>query len=482
VAAAESDVPGPPLRLARAVLVAGVVIHAVFVASYFTHWLDPLFVEARDSYGQAGDYFGIYQAGDNLLHGISIYDSRDYGDQAVRRVPYFYFYRYLPPTAYLAAIDALLLKPWTSYGLWVFCNELLLLLLLGSLLREPAGSRSTRLILAGLSLGFTPFYLEQWMGQFSFLMGVLLWLTFRAEMRGQAGSPSNPRGRRRLADTGRSTGSGDRHRVGDAEPPSESNSRRRFGDAGFWGWTGAITLKSFPALFAFPYLRQGRYRRVAGAAIVVLLVSAPYYAFHPHDLLHFAALNLRPLPPEMEKSRYGMTAVAQLLGYHLLGARADHLLDLGIRQIRLAALPVYGWIALVGTVTLAVTWRTARRAPGALLLCLWTLAFFLFFKDIWEYHHVMLLPVIYVLALTGPPRWPLLLGLVLALPTPYVLYASGWGASRVETWPLALALLHYGSMTLPTLLLYLWTLRKCLRAGRTPEGNLAVLRTPARPL
>ena len=77
------------LREGRWALLAGVVLHILFVGSLKTQDLNPLFIEAKHAYGQAGDYFGIYQAGDNLVHGWSIYDAEDYRNEADRRVPYF---------------------------------------------------------------------------------------------------------------------------------------------------------------------------------------------------------------------------------------------------------------------------------------------------------------------------------------------------------------------------------------------------------
>ncbi|MCA9729712.1 MAG: DUF2029 domain-containing protein, partial [Candidatus Eisenbacteria bacterium] len=170
------------VRFARGVFVLGVLVHLFFLTSLRTHVLDPLFPEASQGYGHASDYFGIYQAGQNLLDGLSIYDSGDYRHEAQPRVPYYYFYRYLPPTAYGAALGAALWSPWTAYWIWTGLNEILLALLLVLLLRTPRGSRARREIMAGLALAFTPFYLEQFMGQFSFLMAVFLWFPLRAEL------------------------------------------------------------------------------------------------------------------------------------------------------------------------------------------------------------------------------------------------------------------------------------------------------------
>ncbi|MFH1143690.1 MAG: hypothetical protein V1774_04015, partial [Candidatus Eisenbacteria bacterium] len=82
----------------KVVFGAALLLHAVLVVSLPTGLLNPLFVEASQGHGQASDFFGIYQAGSNLNHGYSIYDSQDYLHEAPPVVPFYYFYRYLPPT------------------------------------------------------------------------------------------------------------------------------------------------------------------------------------------------------------------------------------------------------------------------------------------------------------------------------------------------------------------------------------------------
>ncbi|MFB3910261.1 MAG: glycosyltransferase family 87 protein, partial [Candidatus Eisenbacteria bacterium] len=246
-------------------LAAGILLHLLFVASLFGQFLNPLFLEAEHCPGQAADYFGIWQAGDNLLHGVSIYDSQDWKNEAVRRVPYFYFYRYLPPTAYVAAVGAWLLDPWTSYVLWAALIEALLVAIVVWILRMRAFPLAERRWQAAVWLGFTPFYLEQWMGQFSFLMAALLWIVLRPTL------PDRPRQARE--DTPRG--------------------------AAFVSWAASIAIKSYPALFALPYLRRGRWRPVALCAAAVVLVSAPYYLARPDDVGQFLRLNFHGLPPRI---------------------------------------------------------------------------------------------------------------------------------------------------------------------------------------
>jgi hypothetical protein len=88
----------------------------------------------------------------------------------------------------------------------------------------------------------------------------------------------------------------------------------------------------------------------------------------------------------------------------------------------------------------------------------------LIFKDIWEYHYVMLLPVITAIALEYRSRFILWMGLLLAAPTPYALFAGS-----DHTIPVALNLIHHASKALPTLALFIWIVRRCL-GGQDGQG------------
>ena len=466
---------GESSRRGRWALALGLLIHAVFLVSLRTHWLDPLFTEASQGFGQASDYFGIYQAGQNLLDGRSIYDSADYRNEAVPRVPYFYFYRYLPPTAYFAALDAWLLSPWPAYWVWVAFNELLLVWLIVLLLRTPAGTAKRRDVMAGLALAFTPFYIEQFMGQFSFLMALFLWFPLRAEL--LASVRSERTGHDAMVDRGGAGGQAEilpsEKAVGIARSHGITRVVRRFE---FWAWSAAIALKTFPALFAVVYWKERRFARVVAAAGAVAIASLPYYLQRPEDLLHFMRLNLRPLPPEIELGRFGMTSLVQSLSAHWLGAHASRTIDLGIKQLYLSSIPVYLWIGSLLLVAAWVTWRARGRTLE--LLALWVAAFFCIYKDVWEYHHVMLLPVLFTLGLGTRSVAPLIFLALLALPTPYHAIVQRFGTVPVPEWPTWAIVAHFGAKALVVLGLFGWTLARCLRddgsgaraAGTSPVG------------
>jgi hypothetical protein len=431
-------------RTGRALLLCGALLHLLFLASLLTHWLDPLFVEAGGRYGQASDFFGIYQAGDNLTRGVSIYSWEGRPEGSDRHVPYFYFYRYLPPTAYVAAAATLVLRPWPAYWIWVGLTEGLLFLLLYSLTRLRASPRGLRELLAGLALGFFPFYLEQWMGQFSFLMAAFLWGVWLPELE-RAGPPEGPQGE----------GAG-------------WKSLLRRGE--FWCWSGAIALKNYPALFALPYLRQGRWKRVLAAAGLVLLACLPYELAHPQDLRAFLVMNFRPLPPAVLGGSYGLVSLVRELGWRLPKAIAGTRLVLGHADVYVGNLGVLLSTGILVALSLWATWRNGGRGPAAEPMVLWVLTFFLIYKDIWEYHYVMLLPAVWLLALRGPRKWPLVLGALLALPTPYIFYRGQLAGLPVARWPVGIVVLHYGAKAFPTLGLYAVAWRRIVRRAAGGVG------------
>jgi len=419
------------LKEGRWALAAGVVVHLLMLLSLRGQFLNPLFVEARDSHGQAADYFGIYAAGDHLVHGRSIYQTNAGGNGATEDVPYSYFYRYLPPTAYVAALSSLFLSPWTGYLVWVIATELLLLLAVRGILRFPGARGADRRLQAGIWLGFLPFYLEQWMGQFSLLMAFFLWTILRG------------------AETGRSAG------MREAPP----------GKGGLIAWAASIALKSYTALFALSYLRRGWIRPVLYAAGLVILSCAPYYLARPEDLGTFLELNLGLFPGEIYPGTLGLSAFVRQAGWCLPDELASRRLALAGLDVSVGNLPVVAANLLILGLSVWIVLRHGRRCSMTLQISLWVLAFFLIFKDVWEYHYVMLLPVLSVLALRY--RSPLIpwLALALALPTPYLLVADRQGGlTQIGS------LIQHASKALPTLALFIWVVATARREANRGTG------------
>jgi hypothetical protein len=468
-------------RGATAAFAVAVVLHLCFLASLPTGFLNPLFVEANEGLRQASDFFGIYQAGANLAHGFSLYDSDDYRHEAPRVVPYFYFYRYLPPTGFLAALGAMALPPWPAYWSWVVLCELLLLAIVRSVLRQRRWPLSRRMLAAALWLGAFPFYLEQLMGQFSIVMAAFLWMLWRCEAGGGALAPETSA--MRMGAGARSESSAGIVAPVDYQPASALTRLREVIRA--WrnyrwsldrvdrppfllAWIGSLSLKSFSALLAFPYLRDRKLKRVLAGIGATLVLSLPYYLARPSDLREFVRLNFTPFTPSMHKGSFSLHNLLRDLLFRIdlpalhrpYAAGPLHLTALGAAVLLPAAVVIA--LALVATIRL---YKHPNRA--ALDLGLWTTAFFLVFKSIWEYHFVMLLPAITALWLTTGSRAVLAVGIILALPSVYALapvLAGIPATAPIESWPAWFSALHLSVKAVPTLALFGWCIWEVWKA------------------
>lgn len=412
---------------------AAALVHLVFVHSLVFGFLNPLFFEASRSHGQAGDFFGIYQAGVNVREGRSMYARPETGEPFALSVPYYYFYRYPPPTALAFVPVSAALPPWPAYWLWVGLNEALLLAIALRVLRLRAATLLRRALAASLWLAFTPFYLEQFMGQFSFSMALLIAVMLFALLPEERGG-------------------------------GEARERRDPLPRGFIAaWVASLALKSYTALFAAPLVLRRAWKTVAAGAAAAILLVAPYYAIRPHDLIYFLRVNLEPFQPGAMSGTFGFHAFVKEISLAALGQAGLRRIALGPADVALANVPVVLAMGAVLAVALLASWRS--RAPLAELLCLWVLAFFLSYKEIWEYHYVMLLPVLTVLSLRTRSAWPIAVWIVLALPTPYALYAGGYHEES-RRWDLLPGIVHFASKSVPTFALYVWLVARLLRAER----------------
>jgi hypothetical protein len=433
-------------RSPQIVLAIGLALHALFLASLPTGFLNGLFVEASQGHGQASDLFGIYQAGANLIHGYSIYDSADYRHEAPQAVPYFYFYRYLPPTAYVAGLAAALLAPWTAYWLWVIVNELMMAALVWAVLRDRRWPIARRQVAAGLWLGCFPFYIEQFMGQFSFTMAALLYLLWRWDASNDATT--------------------DDATTADAAATTSTPAVARLGPrAREWlvtaVWAASVTLKTYTVMLAAPYLRDRLWRRIAAGAALGIAVCAPYFMLRPADVREFLRLNLSPFMA-IYKGAFGLQTALRDFVSHLPAAITGWSFPLAGRTLTFERLALPG---ISAAIVLLGLWATLRwsRAPHrrTLDLALWTTAFFLIFKSVWEYHYVMMLPVVTALYCTYASRAVLVLAIWLCLPTLYAAAPALAGVSAgadLAQWPGWFRVLHFHAKALPTVLVFLWLL------------------------
>jgi hypothetical protein len=405
-------------RGARILLVAAVAIHVVFLASLIDpgHFLNPLFVEGMHNLGegQGSDFYAFYQAGRYVLDAENIYAHPM--DDPDRVVPYAYFYRYLPFVAYTIGVAANALPPRVAYWVWVVLTEAVLLLCI----------RATRHItrdddlfagLAAMWLMYSPFYIEQYMGQLNMAMAALAFAFALAHMRG-----------RRLAS-----------------------------DVSWWA---SVILKHLTVLYTPILLRLRRYRSVAIAVLLLAVTTVPYFLLRPHGTGQFAHDNfdlfLTPYPGNM-----GAIAFFMVLKMHFFPTASAHFASIGPIGLSVTRL---GVAAIMGVPTLVSLWATFGRRPFDFLesFSLWTMTYFFVFREVWEYHYVLLLPVFVLLYARTRARVLWVIYALAAMPTLFVFYDVPNEQPEV-VWNAFEHILNHAVKLVPLVWLFIWVARGYLR-------------------
>lgn len=349
-----------------ALLVGAVLLHLSFLVSWRSGLWNRFTFDSVSTGGWRGwDFFALYQAGRNVLDGVSAYESDNERIQVV--VPRYTPFRYLPVSAYTVGVALNALSPLWALRLWVAVEEALLLGC-AALSWRRARDATEAVVTAAMWLAYTPYYLEIYLGQFSVVQAALVYLALIAWDEGRRGAW--------------------------ADAP----------------WIASVLWKQNTALLAPLFVRLGRWRALLGAGAAVAITSAPYFALYPEALGAFLG-NLRSGPPG---PMLGNLGVRQWL-YSAASALAPGL-SAGAHEALQAA-----WVALVA---LAALWLTlGRRRPADPLLVggLWMTTYFLVYHHVWEHHYVMALPVL--VALYRRTRSGLVVGVwaFLAIWTPYIL-------------------------------------------------------------
>lgn len=368
-------------RTLTGILAVGLVFHCLMLISLRAGFLNPLFNDAMHRSGQAADFFAVYQAGTNLQDGTSIYSTAP----VHQSVPYFYPYRYHPFVAYTVGFASQLFPPFGAYGLWVIVQEILLVLNI-MVSRSLFSEEKHRTVATLFWLLFTPFYLELFMGQFSFAMTSLVFWAIAAWMKKEV----------------------------------------QKGDV--W-WALSLVVKSNSVLFVPVLLRGRRWKSLLLGAGVAAVLAVPYFTAVPGTYDEFARNYTERLSMSTLLGNQGFSALIGIAVLRTSGLWTDDLHVLGQRVVQmdqLMEIPVLLWTLLVVGTALYVTFKTTR-VEGPELFLLWLLAFFLFYKHVWEHHYVMLLPVFVLLYyqvvagrldLPRPVFWTAFV--IIALPTAFI--------------------------------------------------------------
>ncbi|HXK33889.1 MAG TPA: glycosyltransferase family 87 protein [Dehalococcoidia bacterium] len=434
--------PGLRQHWPRILFAAAVLWHIFMMSSLWTGHMDPLFHDS-DTAPQAIDFYAIYQAGDWLIDGRSIYVVDFFFLDVPIAPPPF---RYMPFVAYALAVPLNALPPETAYWVWEALVECMLLGCAWLTFRVGRDHAPWNWASASLWLVPTPLYTEMYLGQFSILMATLLLLTLILLLRGRAWASAVP-------------------------------------------WTVSLMVKANTALLAPLLLRMGHWRVIAAALVAVAILNVPYVLINPGEFEHFWRHNFSEYFGERSRSDAFSTAD---LGFMQL-----------VRTMWLWWVPdathapswlLFGIGAAVLGASLAATFRP-RDIDVTLLAPMWISVYFLVYTDVWSHHYVMLLPALVLLIIYQPEfrLMALIVFVAVALPTPYFLFdrflnsipgERVFGVAIENYWPRWAGLAHHATKPVPVLwlwgsLVYYLIVTPSPSAAAEPDAERALATGPA---
>lgn len=345
-------------------------VHAAYLASAHFGFLDPLANDLRQfsfvHHDPGVDFFVLYEAGWDFLHGRNMYLHDEvvaypaeipfeerYArslDEGLNRAPWYATFRYIPFFAITVGVLLNLLPPWGAFWFWVLFSEALLWANCALTLRRVSGERSK---LFAVAIWFLPFPLavEFFLGQFNILMASLIFWT--------------------------------------ALGWSGEARQRHWGNV--W-WVLSLLLKNYTAGMGLLLLKWRQSRPVAAAAIIVLATSLPYFLLFPEGWAAFwgsgVSGRIGADAGEWSWGLWGMQGVQAGIGAILE--------VLSLRSVVVAGVTV-GVITslLVSAAAVGVTiWRTWRDPDWLRPFCLWVMLWFFLYRDCWEHHYILMLPVL----------------------------------------------------------------------------------------
>ncbi|MBD3367956.1 MAG: DUF2029 domain-containing protein [Candidatus Eisenbacteria bacterium] len=418
----------------RLLLILGIAVHLVFLASLIapSHFLNPLFIEGTHNLeeGQGSDFYAFYQAGRYVLDGEDIYQRPM--DDPDRVVPYAYFYRYLPFVAYTLGVALNALPPRASYWFWVAVVEVVLLLCVLAT-RRMATDDDLGCSLAAMWLLFSPFYIEQYMGQLTFVMAALTFAFVVTYSRGQTVRAE-------------------------------------------WSWIASVIVKHLTVLYVPIFVRLRRFRPVLLAGALLILTTVPYFAFRDAGVDQFSHdnfnLSLTPMPGNL-----GLVSLMMTLKDRFFPGASEPFGS--IQGIKLSMTRIMVLVTMLAPL-LTGLWVTFRRKPVDLveLVSLWTMTYFMVFREVWEYHYVLMMPVLVLLYARTRARILWLFFALLAIPTPFVFYDVPGPNPQVH-WSAFEHVLNHSFKIVPLVGLFIWVAagyarRHARRLDARPDDGLAV--------
>lgn len=401
----------------KLILVILAVIHLGGLYLVLHRDADCLFNDAAHRIGPGSDFFSLYNAGASWGRGETIYD-RGPG----------HGYRYHPILA-MTALKALShLDYMSAFVVWVVLQELLLLFLLKVIRRMVTDTRRFLPVVA-LLIGFSPYYLDVYMGNASFMAASLMAASFYFYT---------------------------------------LNRRCLF----FLVYVLSIFVKPLGLLF-LPILLIRRQFRLAGLVVAVVVgLGLPYFLMYPAELPRFLSVNLEGNAAYpgflVHGGNQGFYALVLLLSSYAHGIPT-------VKLASLSQLPLWNeWLTrgipyLFGLTAVVVTYRFRNRAHIGPMVFIWSAVYLLGYKDVWEHTYAFaLLGLLYLwLSQLISEKWLLVVAVWLALPTAFVFYDINFYSGAFNDpgwhWNFGINLLHHLTKPLPLLILFLTVVIRMLR-------------------
>jgi len=363
----------------------------------FSGFLDSFFHDA-DRVPRGLDFFSIYQAGYNFLHGYSVYygvREHEFGDE-VLVVPYFSGFRYLPSYAYIFGSILNCFRPWPSYWFWIVCVESMLFLNIWALWLIPV-NKHIRILASIMWLAYTPYYIELHIGQQSMVTATALHLTGLLHLRS----------RNKMRDT---------------------------------CYIFSVLWKLNTLLFIPIWLKYRRIRSIGILFFLILIFSVPYFCSTPGSFREFFSyFHLKFIP----------TGPNSLGLWSLFGTVWQRIIP-GNEQM-MVVLNLISWVFLIFASLITLL---PRKINFIHALGLWTCVYFLTYQYVWEHHYVMLLPVFSLLMLVDKSKIWMAIWFLCAIPTPYILFNNPALDMPQLQWTASQDIFYHSTKIIPVLLMF----------------------------
>ncbi|MCB1194987.1 DUF2029 domain-containing protein [bacterium] len=365
-------------------------IHLLFWVSLGIGFLDGLFNDSSHRIGKGGDFFQFYQAGHNLLKGKSIYTA-----QGELVIPYGALNKYPPLLSYTVGLSAQVVSPFTAYKVWVIAIGIFFMCFV-LVIRALVPNRQIFLQVVSMSLVFTPYYLDMYMGQTNTLMAFLISLLMLCSVRGN-------------------------------KKPVTALAL-------------SLNIKMNTFLCIPVYIANRWWKALFMTAALSAVVFFPYFLIHPKDLSYFLKYVCgAPLDYFYQAGNIGI--------YPLLADIVSMVSD----NKRIIPVAHTLWVVSVLCIAGYVHVRTRTTDPIDCIV-LWMSTFFISFKFVWEHHLVMFLPLLAMEFSRNDRRSIGIIWILLALPTPFCLLNMDLGSGYTEVqeyWTHAESMVYHAGKILP---------------------------------